>query len=403
MHLLHQIMAIDVSKYDHCVPAGYPVLHRRKVPFNPRIVSPTGLSRMAGELRKLDAELDRFILRPNDFLELIIETWSQNIHQSVHMEGNPLTLREVERVTGDSLRGLGTQYKDRDRQEILNHVIVLSDPGSWGPPWTIETITGLHRFLFAGDPSVRAGELRTSVDAEEGTFGVWSPSNSQLLFRPAPAREVEEELSSLLEWRNTVAPVLFPAAAASVFFHEFESIHPFADGNGRLGRVLFHTYLQWEGLRNSNLCPIEPELTTDVDLYYRMLAWTDDRGEYSDLVEYFTEALLRSYETAVNRCSQRDSLSAALDEDAKRLLVRAKQKAGPFPAAEAATWVPSIGYLTLLKKLNHLVDEGVLEATGRTRSRRFRFVDPLAGFRDAQAAQRGSAPGSPQRPGEPAA
>lgn len=374
-------MVIKQEKYTHCVPPGYPVIHRRKVPFTPRIVSPAGFARRASELRRLDAELDRFILRPNDYLELIIEAWSKNIHQSVHMEGNPLTLPEVERVTRDSLSGSRDTYDDQHRQEVLNHVIIQSDPRSWKAPWDMITMRVLHRFLMSGDPSANGGKFRTPAEDKDGRFGVWLKNKDQLLLRPAPAEHIEEELNALLEWRNTEAPVLFPVAAASVFFHEFESIHPFSDGNGRAGRVLFHAYLQSEGLRNSNLCLIEPELTKDIELYYRLLAWTDSSGSYTELVDYFTDALLQSYEAAVKRFSKKDLLSSELDEAEKRLIVCAKQRKRWFTVSEASSWVSSIGYMTLLKKLNHLVAEEVLEAKGKTRSRRYRFADPLGEFR----------------------
>lgn len=348
-----------------------PVRHRRKVPFNPDVISPSGFGEHALELRRLDNELDRYILKASDYSELLLEAWAVNIHRSVSLEGNPLSLNEVRQVAKDSLKNRRVEKMDQPRQEVFNHIAVRRDLGFWKSAWTPELMRRLHGFLLGGGlPDDRAGEYR-DVD------GAIYNSHGEETMITAPADHVLEELTSLLEWRNTRAALLFPVVAASVFFHEFESIHPFSNGNGRMGRVLFQIMLQTQGLPNSHLCLVEEELMRDLNLYYGILAWTDSSGSYTDLVDFFTDSVLKSYQKADRRLSRKDLLSTGMGELSKRLLVKAKHRGDWFSISEAEQWVSPTGHQTVGRHLNELVEADVLELRGATRTRRYRFKDPV--------------------------
>lgn len=183
-----------------------------------------------------------------------------------------------------------------------------------------------------------------------------------------------EELTSLTDWANRRAVGFHPVIAATLLFHEFESIHPFLDGNGRVGRVLYHTYLRTRGLPNSHLCMVERELVGNPTLYYQVLAWADHSGGYAELVDYFSEALLRSYEGAVKRFLKKD-VTDTLDETAKRILGEAKRHGEWFRIEEACAWVDGRSKDTVRRTLNWLVDEEILETQGATKSKRYRYPD----------------------------
>lgn len=350
----------------------YPVKHKRKVPFEPRIEVPADLSGRLLEIGRLDQELDRFILGEQDCLDLLTDAISANIHQSVHLEGNPLGLSEVRKLTSDSMAGHDASTRNRYRREILNHVPVWTAPKKWDTPWTLDSIRRLHSTLFAGvDDKESVGNFR------KGPMGVYSDKKEEL-FVAAPPGSIEEELKSLLDWANTQAGGFAPVVAAGVFFHEFESIHPFDDGNGRTGRVLYHVYMQNHGFPNSYLCKIESKLIHDPELYYRILGWTDHSGSYRELVDFFTDALLESYREAVSDFRSKDLLSRDIDETSKRLLAQAKRRGGSFSLLEARGWVDARSDQTIRKHLNALTEMGALRAVGATKARRYRFVNPLA-------------------------
>ncbi|MCI4322378.1 MAG: Fic family protein, partial [Thermoplasmata archaeon] len=191
---------------------------------------------------------------------------------------------------------------------------------------------------------------------------------------------IAEELDSLLDWLNEEATALSPLVAGAIFFHEFESIHPFTEGNGRTGRVLFHAFLQNHGLENAYRARIEVELLRHAESYYRVLSWTDAKAEYSVLLRYFAEATRTAYEEARVWFQSRD-LGSTLDPLTHRLLMRAFAHRTWFDLRSARAWVPSRSEQTIRMHLNRLEELALLEAQGRTRARRYRFIDPLAELR----------------------
>ena len=359
------------GKYDHC-KLMIPVRHKKKgPPFNPIFEAPSDFSEKSIELRRLDSELDRYVLRASDYFNIIADAWAVNIHRSIHMEGNPLSLQQVRQVTKESLRNRNAKTLDWPRQEVVNHVAVHLDPSLWAPPWTMERVLSLHRYLLDGDPeSSIPGRFRDFHGAIYDEYGEESMIT-------CPPEHISSELGELLDWRNRRSSVLCPVVAASIFFHEFESIHPFVDGNGRTGRVLFHIYLQTQGLPNSHLCFIEEELMKNLETYYTLLAWTDQSGSYTELVDYFTDSVLQSYRIASERLSEKNLLSSDLDEVSKRVLTKAKQEGEWFSIDQAQKWATGVTNQTIGRHLSELIDMDVIESVGATRSRRYRFKDPL--------------------------
>ncbi len=361
---------MDAANYDHLQPV-YPVRHQAKVPFRPHIRAPSDLTAHLMEIQRLDDELDRHILSAQDYLDLASDAYGTNFHYSTRMEGNPLDLDEVRRITRESLRHTTrTSRQPPATQEIINHVLAASKPILEGP-WNQNRILDLHRILMHdAEPRSNPGQYKTERNpiTQEG----------DVVFAPARPEDVLAEMESLVTWVNEDAPTLHPLVAATVFFHEFESIHPFRDGNGRTGRMLFHGYLRTRGLRNSHLCKFEPYLTGEPELYYRLLSWTDFSGDYRPILDFFTNAVLRSYREAHAHLKERDLLSSGLDEHAKRLLIQAKTHGDWFTVSEATHWVDSIQDVTVRKHLNRLVDVGALEDNGKgTRGKRYRFASPF--------------------------
>lgn len=357
---------------------GYPVRHRRKVPFAPRLALPSGGADRLDRISQLDHELSGFVVAPAEFASRIEEVVASNLHASVHLEGNPLDERAVRAVTRASLRGAAHLPQTPPRREVLNEVAAWLLPEELALPWSVETLTGLHRQLLTGvDPGAKPGRLRTTRSA------IYSDQD-EILFLTCPPEHVREELTSLLRWLNTEAPTLSPLAAGAVFFHEFESIHPFVEGNGRTGRILFHAYLQNRGLPNAYRARVEVELLRDSEAYYAVLSRTDATGQYDGLLAYFSEAVVRAYEEAVAWFRSHD-VGPTVSSLAHLLLRGAFAHRGWWNLRLARSWAPTRSDQTVRAHLNRLVEMGLLEAEGKTRARRYRFLDPFSELRGSAA------------------
>ncbi len=119
---------------------------------------------------------------------------------------------------------------------------------------------------------------------------------------------------------------------------------------------------------------IEAQLLKAVELYCRILSWTDHNARYLEPVDYFPDGILGTYRAAIDRFRRKGLLSSHLDETVKRLLVRAKREKRWFTVAEAGRWTEGRGAERVRRHLNGHVAVGGLEAQGRTRSERYRFA-----------------------------
>lgn len=358
-------------------PKGYPVKHRHKETFDPHISVGPEFVRRVKRIRELDLDFDRFILSADDYFDLVTEAHASNIHWSTKLEGNPLTENEVKRLTRDTMSGNIHEKNSGPNQEVINHLFNILHPGAFGLPWKHETICLLNKFLLDG-----TGNPALSGQYRKKHAMVGDPATGEEHFIAAPPEFIAQEMGTLLEWTNDRAWIYDPIIAATTMFHEFESIHPFEDGNGRTGRCLFHLYLQDRALKNSHLCKIDRKMVEDADLYYGLLGYTDETGSYKELLDFVSIAILRGYEEAYDALSKKDLLSTGLNENAKRILIKAKSFKGYFSIKDARTWIDSLSDQTIGKYLSELEGLGALESIGRTKSLRYRMKDPLVQFKD---------------------
>lgn len=370
---------------------AYPVKHRPKIPFSPTAVPPAHFDETMAEITRLDRALDRFYLSAPDYMDLLQDATAANVHWSTKTEGNPLSEQEVGGTTRRALNLLPRTEAQRSgpHQEIINHLVVWLRPEMFARPWKVSTLQMVHRILMRGvDPAAHPGLLRGPDQDVEICF-----DDGTSRFIAAPGSRVQAELESLLEWTNRIAPVFRPVVAATLLFHEFESIHPFIDGNGRLGRVLFHAYLQTNGLRNSHLCIIEPHVVADRDHYLDLLTWADANEDYTPLIDHISRSILRAYQETCERMKSLDLYSGNLIESGKTIMVNARRHRDWFSIKDATEWIQGTEQ-TARNRIHELCAAHVLEATGNTRNKRFRFANPLRPFLESTQEQVDAAAGA---------
>ncbi|HET9657233.1 MAG TPA: Fic family protein [Kineosporiaceae bacterium] len=144
-------------------------------------------------------------------------------------------------------------------------------------PYTVDDLLAIHRTLLADDPMAAqwAGQLR----GEQNWIGGSDHSPRGALFVPPPPGLVGPLMADLAGFcsRSDVDPV----AHAAIAHAQFETIHPFADGNGRTGRALVHVLLRRGGLAVRTVVPVSTVLLADVNGYFSGL--TDYRAGRLDL------------------------------------------------------------------------------------------------------------------------
>jgi|GEM_PF-646044 fido (protein-threonine AMPylation protein) len=147
------------------------------------------------------------------------------ILNSNRAEGSQVTRKDIEKFI---LRK--RKPKTSLEQEVINSLAALDFAFSKEMKWNLKSIKQVHAHLFKDTGSKIAGKFKKVevVIANETT---------------TPPKEVVKELGKLLKWFKENKRTMYPPQLALEFHYRFEAIHPFEDGNGRVGRILFNAYL----------------------------------------------------------------------------------------------------------------------------------------------------------------
>jgi Fic family protein len=215
----------------------------------------------------------RFAKSPTLHRELRIKT----IHSSLLIEGNSLDEHAVTAIL-DGKRVLGNA---RDILEVENAKRAY-DLLPYLNPYSLDDLLKAHKALMSGLVT-EAGCFRSQ------NVGVFD--GDVLIHAGTPASYVPEVMADIFNWLNNTD--MHPLLASCIFHFEFEFAHPFADGNGRTGR-LWHTLLLSKWKPVLAWLPVESAIRSKQSEYYLALAESDRAGSSEVFVEYMLEVIKSS-------------------------------------------------------------------------------------------------------------
>lgn len=206
----------------------------------------------------------------------------RTIQASLAIENNTLSVEQVTAVLdGKHVIGL-----PREIQEVRNAFAAYEAMLGWQPS-SLQHLLAAHRVLMHGLVD-HPGNWRT------GGVGIYR--GEQLVHMPPPASRVPELMSDLLAW--LAGTDMHPLLASAVFHYEFEFIHPFDDGNGRMGR-LWQTLILSRWRPVLAFLPVETVVRARQAEYYAALSSADRESECSPFVAFMLEALERALAEAL--------------------------------------------------------------------------------------------------------
>jgi Fic family protein len=252
------------------------------------------------------------------------------------IEGTQATLTDL----FDDEAGLAVTNTD-DVEEVSNYLRAfrrvrenLHHPR--GLPISVRLLRDAHRLLLAGARGAgkQPGELRRSQNWIGGT----RPGNA--VFVPPPPERVEELLADLERFIHGEA-ALPPLVRVALVHAQFETIHPFLDGNGRIGRLLIAALLEHWGLLPEPLMYLSGYLKRHQREYYRLLSAVRTDGDWEGWVAFFLEGVEAAATEAERAIVAIASLVAA---DRRRLLAAPRVGAVALRLFE---WLPVMPRFTI--------------------------------------------------------
>ena len=270
-----------------------------------------------------------------------------------------------------------------DVREVSNYVAAL-DHGlrllQEGLPLSLRLFREIHGVLLSkGRGSNQApGEFRRSQNWIGGT----RPGNAA--FVPPPAEEVLEcmgKLELFLHDQPEPTPVLLKAALAHV---QFETIHPFLDGNGRLGRLLITLLLCEHKVLREPMLYLSLYFKTHRQYYYELLSNVRLTGDWEAWLDFFAEAIIVTAGQAVETAQQlldlsnrdRDKINGLGRAAPSTLQIHRALMEHPIATSSSLAEKTGITPATVNKSLGHLEQLGIVrELTARKRNRLFSYAN----------------------------
>ena len=211
----------------------------------------------------------------------------RTIQASLAIEHNSLSLEQVTAV----LEGKRVLGLPREIQEVRNAFAAYEQLPNWQPY--------NDKHVLAAQGQLMLGLVDDAGQWRHAGVGIYR--DQQLMHMAPPPSQVARLMGDLLAWLKTM-PV-HPLVASCVFHYEFEFIHPFSDGNGRMGR-LWQTLILSQWKPELAYLPVETVIRHQQADYYAALSAADKASDATGFVEYMLKALLSAMQEVVEAPSQ---------------------------------------------------------------------------------------------------
>ena len=335
------------------------------------------------KLDKLLAEANRQIGELNAY-SLLIPNVDLYIKMHVKIEANKSSRIEGTRTTveEDLLDVTDINPEKRDDWEEVQNYVKATNYGveriKNGFPVCTRLIRELHKILMQGvrGEHKTPGEFRTSQNWIGGSM----PSNA--VYVPPPHTEIAECLTDFEKFINNEEIDTPDLIKIAILHYQFESIHPFLDGNGRIGRLLIPLYIQSKGMLDKSCLYISDYIERNKDTYYDMLTRVRTHNDIIAWIKFFLEAVIETSKTAKEKFRNVVELTMEMDKTIIDLPIKAENAKKvidvlynePIINRKKLMEITNIRPSTLKDTVNVLLENNIIvETTGYSRNQVFAF------------------------------
>jgi Fic family protein len=362
-------------------PGGYKAFIPAKLPPSPAL-------RVEGALQNLLSQADMALARldgmgyflPNADLFIAMFVRKEALLSS-QIEGTQASLEDIFKYeSGDKLENIN------DVAEVINYIRALN----YGMerlktlPMSLRLIKEIHGVLMQGTRggNKAPGEFRKT----QNWIGPQGSTVKDARYIPPPPQEVVKTMGDLEHYihKGRKLPVLIDCG---LVHYQFESIHPFLDGNGRVGRLLITFYLYFREVLHRPLLYLSYYFKKNRQEYYDRLNMVRDNGDYEQWIAFFLKGVVETADSAVEtarkilelQTKHRDLLwkKKLSSPFAIGILERLFQK--PYVSVNDVAREFSISFQAASNLVSQLEGAGILhEITGKKRDKRFIYAEYIS-------------------------
>lgn len=323
------------------------------------------------EIERLYGKLESEPIPKALLLNLEQRNLVQSSFSSTKIEGNPMTKAQVTNLILDD-----RVPANRDEKEVRNYFDILTDLATYAKyPVDIDLALRLHKRLLTGVDDELAGKLRNEK-VVVGSYAKDPQNRTSLVIKHNPpfhtVEKITDALRDLSQWLLESEDQAL--IKAGVFHHHFQFLHPFVDGNGRVGRLQTAVILLQEGYKINRFFVLDDYYDIDRADYSDKLH-SADHGDLSEWLEYFTDGVKYSLQSALSKIA--DGLKTLNVE--LRPTNREKDVLGYFAENREVTALDvaesfGVSRQQAHKLLASLVEKGFLNRVGETKGTYYEMV-----------------------------
>jgi len=369
---------MDIEKFKNSSTGRLIKTARNYWAFIPNPLPPAGLDKFSAEFVRILSEADRGIgvlkslsnLIPNPNL-LVAPYVRKEAVQSSRIEGTQASLSDIFYYEASK-----EKPKHADVLEVLNYVRAMNYGISRlkGLPLSLRLVKEIHLKLMEGarGEKMKSGEYRTT----QNWIGPPGCSLTDATYVPPPVPEMNEALGQwekFLHNDNSIAPLI----KCALMHYQFEAIHPFLDGNGRVGRLLISFYLSEKDYLKYPILYLSDFFEKHRNEYYDLLLGVSQNGNWDGWLKYFIRGVAEQSKFAeetghkildlqkkYRQQLQKESVSMPVFQLLDMLFLN------PFVSMPGISDYLKITWPTAKASVERLVKLGILkEVSGRKRSR----------------------------------
>jgi len=257
------------------------------------------------ESASIDKELLRFMLKAGELkgilsaltkdisTETIIQIMVTEAIKTSEIEGEIINRIDVMSSIRKNL-GLHISQEPKDKNVIGLSLLLIDVRNTYKQPLTESKILEWHKLLMGNNKTIHAGQWRKGNAPMQVISG--SASNPKIHYEAPPSKTLSKEMKRFIEWYNT-SEISSPIIKAAVAHLYFESIHPFEDGNGRIGRAIAEKALS-QGFDNPIMFSISKSIEENRSNYYKELQLAQQKLEITKWIEWFASIIIFAQDDA---------------------------------------------------------------------------------------------------------
>lgn len=315
------------------------------------------------KITALQTAISKSHIRLPAMLQIQKETFNRNVHSSTWIEGNQLSLQQV----ADLYERKDVRADDRQKKEVENYINALR--------WVLD-----HADKQINERDLlRLHRLITQDLVDEGKCGKYRKvqnyvvdGRKTVIYRPPIASEVPRLMRELLEW-VTHGKEMNAVIASAVFHHQFVTIHPFTDGNGRIARVVSLGILYQRKYDPAHIIALDEYFANDREKYYMKIRQARELDyDLTYWLDYIAQGVLESLEDAMRRIYQlaiSPKKDISLSDKQESLINFIKQKAG-CSSKDIGTAL-KVNRARVNQLIAPLVKAGIIRMEGKARTTKY--------------------------------